>query len=267
MSSSQPFFFPSEGRQIFALRDDPSGAMVLREGVIICPPAPHEIKKLHWTLRQLALRLTDAGYTTLRFDSFGSGDSEGRGQDHNVASCISNVKDAILWLKKSGDVRRITLVAPRISALFALAALREERVRRLVLVDPVLDSRRYLSEQDAMHSSLLCDDPSRAPFPVAGSSHRQRLGFYQDEIFRYRLNALHPQWSDLKIKALHVINSQGYPHGLPPEAMAQLQASLDEVVIKSSPDDLRWQSYQALQFQDFANQTIASIIQSVRGEA
>ena len=267
MSSSQPFFLNSEGRQIFALRDDPSGAMVLREGVVICPPAPHEIKKLHWTMRQLAIRLTQTGYTSLRFDYFGSGDSEGRGRDHNVPSCISNVKDAILWLKKSGDVRRITVIAPRISALFALAALREERVRRLVLVDPVLDPHMYLSEQDALHSALLRDDPSRAPFPVAGSSHRQRLGFYQDEPFRQQLKTLRPQWSDLKIKALHLVNSHGYPNRLSPADSAQLQTHLDEVVIKNSLDDLRWQSYQALQFQDFANQTIESVIQSVRGEA
>jgi pimeloyl-ACP methyl ester carboxylesterase len=138
-------FGPRDGR-LFGVYHGPAGTP-RGEGVVLCQPIGHEYIRAHRTFRQLAVQLADGGFPVMRFDYFGCGDSTGNGEDGTLPRWIEDVHAAIDELRDTAGVATVSLVGLRLGASIALlAAASRPEVRRIVLWDPVLDGRAYLSQ-------------------------------------------------------------------------------------------------------------------------
>lgn len=143
------FYLESCGQSLFAWlhRAARSGD----HGVLICPPLGHEQVHSHRTLRHLADRLASEGFTVLRPDYLGTGDSEGVVEDpQRLATWQSNVDDAAAWLRSVAGCRKISLVGLRLGAALAAQYAAQHEVENLVLWAPVVKGRRYVRELSAL---------------------------------------------------------------------------------------------------------------------
>src|SRR5438552_19020891 len=69
------FYLARQGKPLFAWLHQAAPEQSLGHGVILCAPAGHEQVHTHRAFRHLAQRLADAGFSALRFDYLGAGDS------------------------------------------------------------------------------------------------------------------------------------------------------------------------------------------------
>jgi pimeloyl-ACP methyl ester carboxylesterase len=259
----QPLFFESAGKDIYGLLGIPSSVSNAREAVIFCAPAPHEVKKFHWSMKQMAQRLQTAGYHTLRFDYFATGDSSGESRDYDLNLCRINIQDAIRYLKSSGLIRRVSIVATRLACPLVLQAVQEERVRKLILIDPIVDGAAYLKEAQAMQEAMLEEHIRVAPAYPKTAVQGQLLGFPHHAFLSWQLENLVVAPEDIKAKAITVISTQGSSD--PAALVDHLSKRVEETNLISVSDNLRWGSARALQFQDFPNQLLRMVVDSVRG--
>lgn len=170
------FYFGSSDRPLFGVYHPPAERPVRRAGVLICNALGREYLRTHRTLRQLAIRLTEAGYHVLRFDYSGTGDSAGRGGDATLRRWEEDADLAADELEAIGGVRRIRVVGVRLGGAVAatLAADRSD-VDDLALWDPVVRGDRYLAEvlddgaraEEAIAAAARAD---AAPFPAPGTA-------------------------------------------------------------------------------------------------
>src|SRR5579871_2345685 len=87
-----PFYFESESEQLFAWLHRREQSSHADHGVVLCPPIGHEQIHSHRGLRCLADALAEAGFSVLRFDYHGTGDSAGAGEEPGrVAAWLANV--------------------------------------------------------------------------------------------------------------------------------------------------------------------------------
>jgi pimeloyl-ACP methyl ester carboxylesterase len=143
-----PFFFGSSARQLFGVYEAPGQSH--RGAVVLCPPLGNEYLYSHPTYRLLSRMLTDAGFHVLRFDYFGTGDSAGEFEDTDQKQWLSDISTAADELKDLSGMERVSLVGLRYGGTLAALTSRARRdIDRLVLWNPVINGRSYLSEFDA----------------------------------------------------------------------------------------------------------------------
>ena len=163
------FFWGASGRRLFGVFHSPE---LLRPGqalavsdhspepaaaVLICGPHGQEALRAHRLLRVLAERLARSGHPVLRFDPYGSGDSEGDDPALDLAGWVADVRSA------SAQLSRLTHRAPQIwiglrlgAAVACRAAVSAPAARadpsaqdavspqHLLLCEPVLHGQAYL---------------------------------------------------------------------------------------------------------------------------
>lgn len=139
-----PVFFWNDGKRLYGFLHEPQQA-VRPEGFVFCSPFAEEKLWSHRILVSFARVLAQRGYTVLRFDGRGSGDSEGDFQDATLETMISDTRSAITTLQeKIEKLSEVVLLGLRLGAsVAALAAKEMEAVKSLVLWDPVVDGHAY----------------------------------------------------------------------------------------------------------------------------
>ncbi len=154
--SALPIWFGDTDRPLLGWFHLPPSGQV-RAGVVICPPLGIEYLQAHFTLRLLAEQLAEAGLGVLRFDYDGTGDSAGDGRDPDrVASWLGSVESAISFVRSAG-IHTVIAVGMRMGALLAgVVAERDAALGGLVLWDPVVSGRAFLTQQKAL-SALTFD--------------------------------------------------------------------------------------------------------------
>jgi len=111
--------------------------------VLVVPPPLNEAMRAHFALRQVAIRLAQAGADVLRFDYSGCGNSLGDSSDFRVADWESDIAAAALELREVSGAPAVDLVAVRFSACLAARAL-DGQLRRTVFWDPLLSGEAWL---------------------------------------------------------------------------------------------------------------------------
>jgi alpha/beta superfamily hydrolase len=145
------FFFGGE-RSLYGALHDPPRADAAPRVVVMCAPLWREAVRAHRVLRQLGLRLAKDGFSVLRFDYSGAGDSGGDAEDGDVDVWLRDVAAAVDEVRRARGVGGVTLVGLRFGAtLAALAAAARDDIERLVLWEPVVDGARFLEEGRAQH--------------------------------------------------------------------------------------------------------------------
>jgi exosortase A-associated hydrolase 2 len=185
-----PFYFGGAGRRLFGCFHEPLQRGAARRAVLICQPLGHEYVNSHRALRQLAVRLADAGIPVLRFDYYGCGDSSGEAEQGSITRWLEDISTAVAELRTRSGVFEVCVVGLRMGAtLAALAGSRLECFERLVLWEPVVSGKDHLNELKALHQEMLRFRPRPKP-SKRSQPYLEVLGFPLSRLLHAQLEEL-----------------------------------------------------------------------------
>jgi exosortase A-associated hydrolase 2 len=144
--SETSFYFNRNNYQLYGIIHRPEKPN--KRAFIFCHPFAEEKLWTHRVYVNYARLLCDAGFTVMRFDYTGHGDSSGSFQDTDVDSRLEDIACAIHTLKENTDnIDAIGLIGLRFGAtLAAITAESMPEISCLVLWEPVNDGARYMKE-------------------------------------------------------------------------------------------------------------------------
>jgi pimeloyl-ACP methyl ester carboxylesterase len=203
-------FFGPPSRRLFGVFE-PAACEGSDLGVVLCYPHGADYESAFRVFRILGTRLARAGFQVLRFDYLGTGDSSGDVEDVSVAQWTTDVISAVDELRRTHELREVSLVGLRLGAtLAALAAAECQRVDRVVLWEPVIDGREYVASQRALHRAWVDDEVRNGR--VAPGTDDDLLGYRLPERLRRDLESV-SLWSLEKAPApyLHVVSQKPSP--------------------------------------------------------
>jgi alpha-beta hydrolase superfamily lysophospholipase len=157
--------------------------------VLLCNPFAQEALRAQRMFRMLAERLARNGFHVLRFDYFGTGDSDGDCEDGQFDAWTQDILAAAHEASERSRTTRSAWVGLGLGAsLAARASLRWTRpLSTLVLWEPLLDGHRYLEQMGKMHSkhfsrrveglTRIVPGPAGAAAPADVTLVDQLLGF------------------------------------------------------------------------------------------
>lgn len=174
----EPGFLGSPEAQRLTIYHPPR-AEVRDRAVLLCYPAGHEYVRGHACFRRLADRLARSGVPVLRFDLSGTGDSSGELDAFGLDDWITDVAHAVAHLRDRTGIATIDVVGLRIGAtIAAMATSRGVMVDRLVLWQPIISGRGFVSEMEHLHRECLTSFGLVAPScPVPPDQPMEVLGF------------------------------------------------------------------------------------------
>lgn len=178
------YFGPSESYLFGAYHAPTKGNR--REGIVLCSPFGQEYLRAHRSLRRLAINLAALGYSVLRFDYRGTGDSAGTLAGVTSDDWQKDIRYAVQELIDIAAVPKVSLIGLRVGALLAAQiASNNPQVSRLLVWDPIVSGQTYINElTDEVNTN-----PSRANFIAAdGTLHFN--GFSMPRAFQQGLTAL-----------------------------------------------------------------------------
>ena len=125
--------------------------------MLLCNPFGQEAIRCHRLLRVMADRLSRDGYHVLRFDYFGTGDSDGGDFQGDLLAWVDDVLSANEEVVRRSSYPRVSWFGLRLGAtLAALASARSPTApERVVLWDPVVEGQAYLAELEKAHCATL----------------------------------------------------------------------------------------------------------------
>lgn len=142
-----PFHFGAPEDSLFGCYHEPPRGRRRKCAILICPPAGHEYINCHRALRQLATRLSQAGFPVLRFDYYGCGDSSGDAGEGTLQRWLEDIVTAVSELRRRSGLAQICVVGLRLGATLAMiAGAQQDHFESLVLWDPIVDGRSHLEE-------------------------------------------------------------------------------------------------------------------------
>ena len=107
-------------------------------------------------MRQLAILLGRAGFSVLRFDYFGCGDSAGGGDEGSLEQWTEDTAAAVDELRDYAQVRHVSLIGLRLGAsLAALVGSDRRELRGAVLWEPIVSGTSYVEELLSLHNAWL----------------------------------------------------------------------------------------------------------------
>jgi uncharacterized protein len=182
------FFFGAQ-QELFGAHHSAVGAE--RGIVLICSPLSPEWLVIHRVLRTLADRMAEKGFSVMRFDYFGCGDSAGEHEQASLARWIDDIDTAVIELRRRSSPVPLYVIGVRLGALLAArAGARRDDVDALVLWDPPLNGaahgnalranmRRMLST-----AHVIADEATRRDLPS------EILGYPVNSQFWHELDQL-----------------------------------------------------------------------------
>lgn len=152
--------------------------------VLLCNPYGQEAVRTHRMFRVLADRLARAGFSVLRFDYFGTGDSEGEDTEGHLDIWRDDVLLAQEELRRRAPGAVMHWVGARLGATVAcLAAAHRpaEAPHGLILWEPLTDGPGYLAEMAGNHQRALAASYSLVPKTYQRPGRNEALGFGMGE--------------------------------------------------------------------------------------
>ncbi|MDH5392239.1 MAG: alpha/beta hydrolase [Gammaproteobacteria bacterium] len=135
----------------------PTVAYYRDSAVLLCNSIGHEYIRSHRALKQLAIKLADMGYYVLRFDYNGVGDSSGDFDNVNLADWQDNIMLASEELRAISGQHKITVIGLRVGATLSLLSSEQCKFNSMILWDPVVSGKQFVSNLMALHKQLLVD--------------------------------------------------------------------------------------------------------------
>lgn len=192
-----PFRIPGGAGELFGVFHAPEPAARTGCAVLLCNPFGQEAVRSQRVFRVLADRFARTGSATLRFDYFGTGDSDGEDADASLDTWCADIARADAALRERTGSTRVCWLGLRLGA--TLAALASARTaappERLILWDPIIDGHAWLETLAADHAAALATAfggaPSSTRLPGDDPEHaHQALGFALPREFREGVGAI-----------------------------------------------------------------------------
>jgi pimeloyl-ACP methyl ester carboxylesterase len=175
-------FFGTATQPLYGCLHFPVTDTYRQTGVVLCQPIGDEYVRAHRACCQLAQRLAKRGFSVLRFDYMGCGDSAGDEGRAGMKQWAADVVTAGREVMRLSQVFRLCLIGMRLGAALALRASAEFSEATIVLCDSVVDGGQYLHGLADRHarklSGLDCVAPSIAveePAEYLGFAYSPRL--------------------------------------------------------------------------------------------
>lgn len=190
MTEMRPVRFGT-GDQLVGIHHAPH-KLPARGAVLLCGPPGPEAPGLHRTLRVLGDRLARAGFHTLRFDYYATGDSLGETGEAGISRWQQDIRAAHAELVQLSGAGCIYWVGFRLGATLAAHAAYTLPLplRCLALWDPVMGGRAYLEEIVRVHTILLGGGKQPRSSPSADCSPMEALGLPLPAAFAEELATL-----------------------------------------------------------------------------
>ena len=187
-----PFYFGTGRRRLFGIYEPPRAGNQGLRAAVLCHPWGAEYLHAHRAMRQMAIRLSGAGYHTLRFDYFGTGDSAGDLAEADLKGWEADIETAIEEVQDTSGASRVALVGLRLGATLAasVAAKRMEDIDALVLWDPVVSGSEYLAQLLAASAAATPYGDARLTSRSSGRDARSILGFLLTDSAAREIEAL-----------------------------------------------------------------------------
>lgn len=172
-----PIYFGNGRRRLFGIYKSARVGSANTRAVVLCHPWGSEYVHAHRSMRQLAIKLTVAGFHCLRFDYFGTGDSAGDTTEGDLKGWEADIESAIEELQETTGGAEVSLVGLRLGATLAafVAAKQRGAIETLVLWDPVVSGEEYL--QGLHVASALMPRRQPAARPAESGGGHEILGF------------------------------------------------------------------------------------------
>jgi uncharacterized protein len=150
-----PFYF-GEDQALFGLYHAPQPDQNRDTAVLLCASMGQEYIRAHRANRQLAVRLARAGFPTMRFDYYASGDSAGDDNQVSITRWQADISTAITELKRRSGVGQVSLMGMRIGATLA-SIVGEQRgdIARLVAWEPLISGNDFIEDLIERHEESL----------------------------------------------------------------------------------------------------------------
>jgi len=182
-------FGPFDHRLFAAFHAAPSG-MPPGLGVLLCNPFGQEAVRIHRFYRVLGDRLARKGIPTLRFDYFGTGESDGDDLDGDLSIWQKDLNLALAELQARSACSRIAVVGARLGASLALQTLGHHKLQQLVLWEPLFDGPGYLRQLAQDHAAGISSDYRHRPAPAGSQPPGEVLGFGMSPTLLQQIAAL-----------------------------------------------------------------------------
>jgi alpha-beta hydrolase superfamily lysophospholipase len=180
-----PIHFGVHGRPLFGFYHPPetAGAEWRDVAVVLCNPLGSDHTRSERTYRHLAERLAAAGFPTIRFDFFGTGDSGGDELEAGlVQAWIEDVGAAVAEARARSGATKVALVGLRLGATLALLYSStpsvSEGVDSLVLWSPCVSGGAFVSEITKLHKVYARIEPHLAGAPPPRGDGEEALGLF-----------------------------------------------------------------------------------------
>lgn len=132
-----PFYFGSGANRLFGLHF-PARGRPRASGIVLCNGFGKEYEISRTSLCNMARDLARGGFSCLRFDYRGYGDSAGEFSNATVRSMCADIEAAVDELQRRANVASVGLLGIRLGAtLAAVVAARLPRLSWLVLWEPL----------------------------------------------------------------------------------------------------------------------------------
>jgi alpha-beta hydrolase superfamily lysophospholipase len=176
----QPIYFGEAGRPLFGFYHPPRGPQWRGVGVLMCNPIGTDQTRSDRVYRHLAERLAAAGFAVLRFDLFGTGDSGGDAFPAGVVrSWIDDVRVATDELRRRSGARATALFGLRLGASLAFQYAAESgAVESLVLWNPCVSGKGFVTEVTRLHKMYLRIEPQMASAVASSADGEEALGLF-----------------------------------------------------------------------------------------
>ena len=175
----EPIYFGLPERPLLGFYHPPSGAKSRAVAVLLCNPIGDDLMRAHRPFRHLAESLAAAGFSVLRFDYDGEGDSAGDSRDSDrVATWRGDVGRAAAELRALSGVDRLALVGLKLGATFAFLGAHDlGGVDALVLWSPCVTGSAFVTEATRAHKMHMMLQPGSFSGGSPSPEGEEALGY------------------------------------------------------------------------------------------
>lgn len=258
----QPFQFGIAHEPLYGVYHPPSSKSANSAAVLLCPPLGHEQQQTHWAYKQLANRLSKLGFAVLRFDYFGTGNASGSTSEGHIKRWQDDIYLAGETLRQRSGTTQLVTIGLRMGATLSALASARLQPDQLILWDPVLSGKEYLSELQRLHQIKLQRmrrinefPPQRNPLDLMGYIFSSRL---LEEMERLDLTTSPLHYCSQLILFIDEIHA---PHQ---QWIQQLRLQGHSPILNTISDAPDWSDLDIMEAALLPNKTISQITQQLR---
>jgi len=132
--------FQSSGKRLYGVLHN--GEQPLGCGFVMCAPFGEEAKSAYRTYFEMAEIAAAKGWSVLRFDYRGTGNSEGGFDEFSPSAALADIRSAMEWLRLN-RVRRVGLLGLGLGATLAFELAAAESCDFMIAWEPIVNGEEF----------------------------------------------------------------------------------------------------------------------------